>query len=121
MNTLNFLSDIVTDLSATGVGVIIGLTSRGIKRYYHLRGMRKVWKNSHEGHLTIVFGDFHGTDFENQTWEASGLMGIGDTMALSEIRIGLDMMRIRDYSIYQSKNVSGEKLSQNLMLIGGPD
>ena len=65
----------------------------------------------------IVIGRF--TEFE--LFEPSGFWGVGDAMGLSELTKHLDERRYNSFTVEYADKLNGELLSENLILIGGPD
>lgn len=75
------------------------------------------WKPFATSALTIVFGRFLK---EFSEFEASGLMGYGCAMALSQLREFLGTLGIINYSVCCADLLQRDLLRTNVVLLGGP-
>jgi hypothetical protein len=75
------------------------------------------WQNLDRGGITIIPGRF----LQFEKFEASGLVGYGDTMALADVRAYLESLSIRNVAVSYADLVHDDLLKTNLILLGGPD
>ena len=81
------------------------------------RKMRGFWLPLVEGGLQIVLGRF----LEFGDFEQSGLLGVGDAVAMTELRAGLESLGFPGIPISYADRLDGDALKTNLVLLGGPD
>jgi hypothetical protein len=75
------------------------------------------WQPFLSAESCIVLGRFESfTQFE-----ASGLLGLGDAICLTEVSAGLRMRYGGDLPVRYSDRLSGDDFGHNLILLGGPD
>ncbi|MEV6758476.1 helix-turn-helix domain-containing protein [Streptomyces sp. NPDC051214] len=80
------------------------------------RQLREFWRDFVRPDLTLVVG-LH----QFASWEPSGLIGVGDAFALSEIQQHFVRIGAASPVIRYSDRVDGEARRKPLILIGGPD
>lgn len=81
------------------------------------RKMRAFWLPLVEGGLQIVLGRF----LEFDDFEQSGLLGVGDAVAMTELRAGLESLGFPGIPISYADRLDGDALKTNLVLLRGPD
>ncbi len=81
------------------------------------RQRRSFWLPFVRGGLQIVMGRF--TAFED--FEKSGFLGVGDAVAMTELRAGLESIGLPGVPISFADRLDGDALKTNLILLGGPD
>lgn len=81
------------------------------------RKLRSFWLPLVEGGLQIVLGRFR----EFTAFEQSGLLGVGDAVAMTELRAGLESVGLPGVPISYADRLDGDALKTNLVLLGGPD
>jgi hypothetical protein len=81
------------------------------------RKLRSFWLPFFEGGLQIVLGRFR----EFAAFEQSGLLGVGDAVAMTELRAGLESVGLLGVPISYADRLDGDALKTNLVLLGGPD
>lgn len=114
---IGLLVDIAVNLVSALIGFVGGWTLQWIRSHLRLRKARRFWKDFATGNAKVIIGRFHNFD----SFEPSGLIGVGDAAALGELERFFDWLRLPRVSIGYSDRVSGSDLKQNLVLLGGPD
>lgn len=114
-------ADLALALGPLILGYIIGWVSPKIHQLVRTRRARRFWRPfSNIGNLQVVSGGHRGDYLDS--WEASGLAGIGDVRAIDELqdiffKNGLGRLQI---AFSTSPNIELIK-DKDLILIGGPD
>lgn len=75
------------------------------------------WKPFLAGDLKLVVGGFS----EFTGFEQSGLLGVGDAMAMAELRAHFKGIGLPDVAVTNADLLGGDSLKSNLILLGGPD
>jgi hypothetical protein len=114
---MNTIIEIGISLIAAFIGFLIGWVWQRIKLALRLRRARRFWKPFTSDPFQIVLGRF--LDFSQ--FEPSGLMGVGDAIALKELSSFFQLLGVRDFGVEYADRIEGELLKSNLILIGGPD
>ena len=78
---------------------------------------RLFWEPFVESESLVVIGCFHEFD----TFEPTGFMGVGDAIALTELRTFFDVLELRDFDVAYADRLSTADLATNLIVLGGPD
>jgi hypothetical protein len=84
---------------------------------------RRFWRPLMAGRLTIVLGRFRGLP----RFEASGVVGAGDNLALRDLSDYFSKIGFRRYTVFYNdqfdhpESMSESPLQGNLVLLGGPD
>ena len=78
---------------------------------------RQFWAPFVESESLVVIGCFH--EFDN--FEPTGVMGVGDAIALTELRAFFDALDLRDFDIAYADRLTTADLATNLIVLGGPD
>lgn|GEM_PF-6039818 len=73
-----------------------------------------LWDPFVSGGFLTVLGQF-SSDFEQ-----SGFIGLGDAMALGELRSYFESVGVQEFPTRYEKDLRGDDLRNNLILIGGP-
>jgi len=110
-------SGLANDWAKVGLGAIAGWLLKIGRDRWRTRRARRFWRPFLRAGTTIVLGrtlDDHG-------WERSGLLGIGDAMALAEVRQFLLRLGAQEPEIAFANQLVGDQLQRTLILIGGPD
>jgi hypothetical protein len=96
----------------------INAISIAIRQLGHLRpSPSPFWEPFLSAESRIVLGRFDSfNDFE-----ASGLLGVGDAICLTEVAAGLRGRYGTDVPVRYADRLDGDDLGCNLILIGGPD
>ena len=81
------------------------------------RKARRFWRSFLSKELRIVVGRFGEFD----EFERSGVIGIGDAIALSELQAFLATIGSTEAKVVYADRVSGDDLKNPLILVGGPD
>lgn len=114
---LKILGDLMINLLAATIGFTAGWLRLAIRRLVMLRRARRFWKPFMDGELRLILAVFNEPD--HIEWERSGVAGVGDVVALTEIERHLRNIRLADYEISYAHQLGGEQLRSNLVLIGG--
>jgi hypothetical protein len=77
----------------------------------------RFWSKMLRSKVVLVVGA-HG-DFDG--YEASGMIGTGDALALAEFVAYFRQQRFADYQVVSARSIGPDLLAHNLILIGGPD
>lgn len=85
--------------------------------YSHLNKSRKFWTPFIEGGLQIVLGRFREFD----AFEQSGVLGVGDAIAMTELKSHIESIGFSGIPISFADRLDGDSLKTNLVLLGGPD
>lgn len=110
-------SGLAFDWVKLGLSAIAGWLLKGGQDRWRTRHARRFWRPFLRHGTIIVLGrtlDDHG-------YERSGLLGIGDAMALSEIRQFLLHIGSQEPEVAFARQLSGDQLKETLILVGGPD
>src|SRR5215472_18863424 len=110
------------NLFPTVLAFALGVLWRRVRIAVTYFRARQFWRSVMSADLQFVlggFGDLHG-------FEASGLVGRGDVLAMDELiayfqRIGLGKPRMSYGDQLGRYDLSGESLRTNMIIIGGPD
>lgn len=116
---LDRFPDLILNLVAAGIGFLIATVRRWTSQALRLRRARRFWRPFVDGDLHLVLAVFD--DSQHIEWERSGLAGVGDVMALTELQRYLEEFRIDDHGLEYGHTISGQRLGDNLVLIGGAD
>jgi hypothetical protein len=118
---MGITEQILIGLVTTFAGFLIALTWRGSRRRWTYWQSWRFWRPLISGDVKIVVDRFS----EFNSWEPSGLVGVGGMQATAEIVALLDDLGIRNIGrrvdIVYHDRVDGSDYSSNLICIGGPD
>ena len=114
---MNIITQIAVNIISGLIGVWIGRAWYEFQRAIRLRRAKRFWKVFVSGELQVVVGRF----LEFASFEQSGFLGVGDAMALAELRMHFESLGLRDFSVSYADRLDGDSLKTNLILIGGPD
>lgn len=113
------VSELLINLLAAAIGFTIGWLRTKIQRLVRRRRARRFWRPFVDGDLKLVLAVFN--DAKHVEWERSGVAGVGDVVALTEIESQLRRIRLSGYSIAYAHQLEGTEFSANMVLIGGAD
>jgi hypothetical protein len=82
-----------------------------------LKKSRNFWNPFSDDKLQIVVGRF----LEFRSFEQSGFLGVGDAIAMTELRKHLELIGMQDVTIAYADRLDGDGLKTHLVLLGGPD
>lgn len=108
--------DVSINLFSSLAGVGLGWLSKSAANRLRYRRARSFWRQFVGASVTVVIGQ-HVMD----EWEPSGLLGVGDAFALSELQKHMERIGVRQPKIVYSQRVNDETRRQNMILIGGAD
>lgn len=106
---INLVSDVISFMVGLFSGVVL-TSGRALLR-------PRFWSEMLRGKVAIVVGA-HG-DFDS--YEASGMIGTGDALALAEFAGYFKQNKFTAYEVVSARSIGSDLLAQNLILIGGPD
>ena len=115
------LIDLAEGIAATLLAFLLGLTWRRIVAAVHRRA-RRFWRPVMSEDLQLVVGRFRGL----KGFEASGVIGAGDSLAMHRLGKYFDKIGFHSFEISFNDQLgygdpSGKSLRTNLILLGGPD
>jgi hypothetical protein len=111
---------VLIGLLTTFIGFIIGFAVQVLRRRIIYWRARPFWKGFLSADTKLVVGRFGELD----SWEQSGLIGVGDMHAIVELKAFLDGLRIgpgHGPEILYADQVTGDVYGSNLICVGGPD
>lgn len=106
---INLLSSVIWFLAGLLSGIIIA-SGRKWRR-------PRFWSEMMKNKIVVVVGA-HG---EFDQYEASGMIGTGDALALAEFVSYFRQNQFTNFEISSARTVATSQLGQNLLLIGGAD
>jgi hypothetical protein len=114
---MNIASDLAINLLATFIGVVIAWIWDRVRKGFRLWPLKKIWGAYAEDRPRVIVGRY----LENKQFEPTGFLGVGDAIAISELRNLFTRLNGQDLEILYSDQVSGDVLKENLILVGGPE
>jgi len=114
---MDSFKDYVINLAAGLTGFVVALAWDHIRKWRRLRSVRQFWRPFIGGSPMVVIGRFK----EFSKFEASGLVGIGDAAALTELLGHLRSLGIDSPRWDFADRLHGDALRSDLILLGGPD
>ena len=113
---------ITIGLTTASLAFLLGLLWQRIKKTIVNYRARRFWHPVISEDMQLVIGRFRGL----QGFEASGMIGGGDALAMYNLceyfeRIGFGRFRISYNDQLGYSDAAGESLRTNLILLGGPD
>jgi hypothetical protein len=122
---MNPVFDLGTNLAASAIAFIIGVSLRSALHYIHTSRRRRFWGGGvSKGPTVLCLGYFKANDLSPylkvEEFEPTGLTGLGDTKAVYELtalfaKIGIDI-----HMSYTDSPPSGET-RENLILLGADE
>lgn len=103
-------------LVTTGAGRILSNREK-LRTVVASKQARRFWEPFVESESQVVIGCFHEFD----TFEPTGVMGVGDAIALTELRTFFDVRDLRDFDVAYADRLTVADLDTNLIVLGGPD
>jgi hypothetical protein len=113
------LRDILVNLVAAFIGFIICWVWHKAYRAIRTQRTRRALQPFEPPEGKTVIGCFASSDL--QSFEQSGLIGVGDALALSEILAQCRLAGLTPGCPQIDKSLQGDDLRSNLILLGGPD
>ncbi|MFE9257552.1 hypothetical protein [Streptomyces sp. NPDC006879] len=112
------LQDLAVNLSAAAIAFVAGWSWGRLRDLWRFRSVRGFWKPFTTDDLKVVTSIF--IQEEHYIWERSGLIGVGDVLALNELRHQLKRAGIDQLPLTPSHQLTGLERQGNLVLVGGP-
>ena len=114
-------SDLTWDLTKDAVKFLLG-TGAGWalktgRDRWRTRKARTFWRPFLTNDLRLVIGRF----LEFEGFERSGLLGVGDAMALAELQNYLGLIGVSKSQVVYADRLDGDALKHTLISLGGPD
>jgi hypothetical protein len=111
---------VLVGLLTTFIGFVIGSITQAFRQRVVYWRARPFWKSFVSGDTKLIVGRFKELD----SWEASGLTGVGDMRAIVELKAFLDGLHSKpghSPEILYADQITGEVYGSNLICVGGPD
>ncbi|MFI6037768.1 hypothetical protein ACIBBD_27030 [Streptomyces sp. NPDC051315] len=112
------LHDLVINLSSAAIAFAAGWSFDRVRDVWRFRSVRGFWKQFATRDLKVVTSIF--IKEEHYIWERSGLVGVGDVLALNELRQQLYRVGVSHLPLTPSHQLTGLERQGNLVLVGGP-
>ncbi|MFB6726626.1 hypothetical protein ACFCV3_41035 [Kribbella sp. NPDC056345] len=116
---MSVAGDLAVNLAAGAIGAGAGALVQPVRAHFRTRGPRRFWRPFVAGkQVRVVIG---GPSLEGNAWEESGLMGVGDTLALRDLQS--DFARIgAEVDVRLASHIARSELADcALVSLGGPD
>ncbi|MBL7259285.1 hypothetical protein [Paractinoplanes lichenicola] len=110
--------DVVINLVAAAIGAAAAWSVARFKRWRRERRSRRFWGGMATRGVTVVIGAQDPAALGR--WEPSGLVGMGDAMALITLQRELEAIGCR-VDVRSAEALAPEHLERDLLLLGGPD
>jgi hypothetical protein len=114
------LPPFVSDLMKEGAKYLIGAAAPWVGKvgydWWRTRPARAFWRPFISNDLRLVLGGF-----EDKNFEPTGLIGIGDAIALAELQHYLARIGGGDPPVLYSDRLDGDALKHTIIALGGPD
>ncbi|WP_381805605.1 hypothetical protein [Streptomyces niveus] len=105
-------------LLASALAFAFGWSANRLRSYWKFRNIRYFWRDFVTDDLRVVTSIF--IDAEHYRWERSGLIGVGDVLALNELEKQLQKAGLHHLPLTPSHQLTGPEYRGNLILVGGP-
>lgn len=116
---MSVAGDLAVNLLAGAIGAAVGAVSQPAKSRFRTRGSRRFWRPFVAGkQVRVVIG---GPALEGNSWEESGLMGVGDALALRDLQSAFAGIGAATDIRLASHTARGELEDRPLVSLGGPD
>lgn len=112
------LYDLIINLSAAAIAFAAGWSFDKVRDLWRFRSIRGFWKPFATSDLKVVTSIF--IKEQHYIWERSGLVGVGDVLALNELRQQLNRAGVEQLPLTPSHQLTGLERQGNLVLVGGP-
>ncbi|MET8170493.1 hypothetical protein ABZT34_40775 [Streptomyces sp. NPDC005329] len=112
------LQDLGINLSSAAIAFVAGWSFDKLRDLWRFRNIRGFWKPFATSDLRVVTSIF--IQEEHYIWERSGLVGVGDVLALNELRQQLKQAGVDQLPLTPSHQLTGLERQGNLVLVGGP-
>lgn len=106
---INLLSNLIWFVAGACSVTVLAMGARSSRPRF--------WAEMLKGEVVLVVGAHR--DFDG--YEASGMIGVADALALAEFVSFFKQCKFNNYIVASSRSISSEMLAKNLILIGGPD
>lgn len=115
---MSSLRDLAVNLVAAALAFFFGRSYDHLRARWRFRSIRAFWKPFVTDDLKVVTSIF--IQEEHYIWERSGLVGVGDVLALNELRQQLQRAGVAQLPLTPSHQLTGLERRGNLVLVGGP-
>lgn len=113
----SFAWDLIKDAVKFLIGVAAGWVLKVARDRWRTRKAHSFWRPFLSGDLRLVVGRFG----EFQSFERSGLLGVGDAIALAELQHYLVQIGASEPQVVYADRLDGDALKHTLICLGGPD
>jgi hypothetical protein len=119
---LQTLNEVATGLATGVVAFLLGLLWQHMRKAFLNYRARRFWRPVMSRDLQLVLGRFRGLP----GFEASGVIGAGDTLAMNNLREYFEKIGFGGFQVSLNDQLgygdpTGDSLRTNLILLGGPD
>lgn len=109
--------DLVKDGAEFLIGAAAGWALKVARDRWRTRNARSFWRPFLSDDLRLAIGRFG--DFSS--FERSGLLGVGDAIALAELQHYLGQIGATEPQVVYADRLDGDALKHTLISLGGPD
>lgn len=88
---MDSFKDYLINLAAGLTGFLVAVTWNQMRKWWRVRGVKRFWRPFLDGTPIVVVGRFK----EFSAFEASGLVGMGDAAALTEVLRHFESLGLR--------------------------
>jgi hypothetical protein len=113
----SFIWDLIKDAAKFLVGAATGWVLKVIRDRWRTRKARSFWRPFLSSDLRLVIGRFG----EFRDFERSGMLGVGDAIALAELQRYLGQIGGSEPQVVYADRLEGDALKHTLISLGGPD
>lgn len=99
------------------IGFVLALAWKKFLKWFTYRKIKSFWRPLYSNDLQVVIGKFE----KFGDFEPTGLIGLGDAIALAELGKYFEKFEFSGFKIVFSDHLKGDNLKTNLILLGGPD
>ncbi len=109
--------DLIKDAAKFLIGAAAGWALKVSRDRWRTRNARSFWRPFLSNDLRLVIGCFR----EFPGFERSGLLGVGDAIALAELQRYLGQIGASEPKVVYADRLEGDALKHTLISLGGPD
>ncbi len=106
---INLLNNLIWFVAGACSATVLTMARRSVRPRF--------WTQMLKGEVVLVVGAHRNFD----GYEASGMIGVADALALAEFVSFFKQCKFDNYTVASSRSINSEMFTRNLILIGGPD
>ena len=114
---MQLLGGLALNLLPSVIAFTAGLLRRRVRTAFVFSRARQFWRPVMSSDLQLVLGGFG----DLRDFEASGLVGAGDVLAMNELTSYFQKIGYGTPQISYSDQLMGDELRTNMIILGGPD